>query len=45
MKKGDATLIKRDEKNRALWKIGILEHIVPGRSGSSSQTALGKIIY
>ena len=33
LRKGDVMLIKGDEKNRGLWKIGIVEQLIPGRDG------------
>jgi hypothetical protein len=33
LRKGDVMLIKGDEKNRRLWKIGIVEQLIPGRDG------------
>jgi hypothetical protein len=33
LRNGDVMLIKGDEKNRRLWKIGIVEQLIPGRDG------------
>jgi hypothetical protein len=33
LRRGDVMLIKGDEKNRGLWKIGIVEQLIPGRDG------------
>jgi hypothetical protein len=33
LRRGDVMLIKGDEKNRGLWKIGIVEQPIPGRDG------------
>jgi hypothetical protein len=33
LRKGDVMLIKGDEKNRRLWKIGIVAQLIPGRDG------------
>ena len=30
---GDVEIIKRDERNRALWKLGIVEILLPGKNG------------
>ena len=29
LRRGDVMLIKGDEKNRGLWKIGIVEQLIP----------------
>ena len=31
MQVGDVEIIKRDERNRALWKLGIVEILLPGK--------------
>ena len=31
--KGDVVIIKSDEKNRALWKLGVVEELITGRDG------------
>ena len=31
--KDDVMLIKGDEKNRGMWKIGIVDELIPGRDG------------
>lgn len=31
LRKGDVMLIKGDEKNRGLWKVGIVDELIPGR--------------
>ena len=33
MQVGDVEIIKRDERNRALWKLGIVEILLPGKNG------------
>lgn len=33
VKPGDVVLIKGDERNRAKWKIGIVDHLIKGRDG------------
>ena len=33
LRRGDVMLIKGDEKNRGIWKIGIVEQLIPGRDG------------
>ena len=33
IKQGDVVMIKGEEKNRGLWKIGIIERLIPGRDG------------
>ena len=33
LRKGDDILMKGDGKNRGLWKIGIVDKLIPGRDG------------
>ena len=33
MDPGDVVMIKGEEKNRGLWKIGIIHRLIPGRDG------------
>ena len=33
LKEGDVVTIKGDEKNRAKWKLGIVDQLYPGRDG------------
>ena len=30
---GDVAMMNGEEKNRGLWKIGIIERLIPGRNG------------
>ena len=33
VKIGDVVIINRNKRNRALWKLGIVEKLLPGKSG------------
>lgn len=38
---GDVVVIKGEERNRGLWKIEIVERLIPGRDGSSKRLVRG----
>lgn len=38
--KGDVVIIKGDEKNRGLWKLGIVEELITGRDGVTREARL-----